>query len=290
MKTNRFKLLLLGILAAGATACGDSEIMTYNEELDAVRFTGAGNGSYEPTSTAFSSTDRCSYFNYSFLENLTAESVEYEIPLFLIGKPSEVERTVNYTIDTEKTTAPEGSYEILSASIPAGATTGAVKFRLYNAEELGSTTYKVRLHLEASDQLLLGPEQYLTSELSWNSTIPVPTNKQIIMSYNMLIESSLSFSSNSPSCISGNGLEAIYAATGWDDWDDPTKHTVHNGSATYGYYKYLPRYPVIYTGELYKAYALLIADYLKEYEKENGEPLLHDSGSLIGEPVTARTY
>lgn len=290
MKTNRFKLLLLGILAAGATACGDSEIMTYNEELDAVRFTGAGNGSYEPTSTAFSSTDRCSYFSYSFLENLTAESVEYEIPLFLIGKPSEVERTVNYTIDTEKTTAPEGSYEILSATIPAGATTGAVKFRLYNAEELGSTTYTVRLHLEASDQLLLGPEQYLTSELSWNSTIPVPTHKQIIMSYNMLIESSLSFSSNSPSCISGNGLKAIYAATGWDDWDDPTKHAVHNGSATYGYYKYLPRYSAIYTGNAYMAYAKSIADYLEEYREENGEPLLHDSGSLSGQPVTARTY
>ena len=74
------------------------------------------------------------------------------------------------------------------------------------------------------------------------------------------------------------------------DWDDPTKHTIHNGSETYGYYKYLPRYQAIYTGDAYKAYAKVVADYLEQYREEHGEALLHDSGSLQGEPVTARTY
>ena len=288
MKTNRYKLLLLGMLAAGITACGDAEIMTYDAQYDAVRFTGAS--PQDTLNMAFSSTDRCSYMNYSFIETPFAESTEYAIPVFLIGKPAASDRTVAYRIDPEKTTAPEGSYEILSASIPAGKSMGAIKVRLLNAEELSSTTYTLRFQLQESEELRLGPCPHLTSELSWNNSIPAPTNTNIIRSYNMLIAGQASFVSTSPSCISSNALKAIYAATGWDDWDDPTKHTIHNGSETYGYYKYLPRYQAIYTGDAYKAYTKVVADYLEQYREEHGEALLHDSGSLQGEPVTARTY
>ena len=167
---------------------------------------------------------------------------------------------------------------------------GAIKVRLHNAEELSSTTYTLRFQLQESEELRLGPSPYLNSELSWNNSIPAPTNSNIIRSYNLLIAGQASNVSTSPSCISSNALKAIYAATGWDDWDDPTKHTIHNGSDTYGYYKYLPRYTAIYNGDAYKAYAKVIADYLEQYKTEHGEELLHDSGSLQGEPVTARTY
>lgn len=105
MKTNRYKLLLLGMLAAGITACGDAEIMTYDAQYDAVRFTGAS--PQDTLNMAFSSTDRCSYMNYSFIETPFAESTEYAIPVFLIGKPAASDRTVAYRIDPEKTTAPE---------------------------------------------------------------------------------------------------------------------------------------------------------------------------------------
>ena len=99
MKTNRYKLLLLGMLAAGITACGDAEIMTYDAQYDAVRFTGAS--PQDTLNMAFSSTDRCSYMNYSFIETPFAESTEYAIPVFLIGKPAASDRTVAYRIDPE---------------------------------------------------------------------------------------------------------------------------------------------------------------------------------------------
>lgn len=289
MKTNRYKLLLLGLLATGFSACGDAEIMTYDTTYDAVRFTGV-NGRDDLMASAFSATDSCSFFSYSFIDNTFAESSDYEIPLFLIGKPADTDRPVGYRVVPEKTTAPEGSYEILSASIPAGKSMGAVKIRVFNGEALASTTYTLRIQLQATDQLRLGPAAYITSELSWNNSIPAPTNTNIIRSYNMLIAGQSNFVSTSPSCISGNALKAIYAATGWDDWDDATKHQINNASDTYGYYKYLPRYQAIYTGDAYKAYAKMVADYLEQYKAEHGEALLHDSGSLQGEPVTARTY
>lgn len=288
MKTNRYKLLLLGMLAAGITACGDAEIMTYDVQYDAVRTTGAS--PKDSQYAAYNGSDSCAYFSFSFIEDTFAESAEYDIPIYLIGKPADIDRKVNYTIIAEKTTAPEGTYEIVSAVIPAGKSDGVIKIRLYNADELASVTYTVRIRLQATDQLRLGPDKYLTSQLSWNNSIPAPTNSNIIRSYNMLIAGQSNFISTSPSCISGNALKAIYAATGWDDWDDPTKHQIHNGSDTYGYYKYLPRYTAIYTGDAYKAYAKVIADYLEQYKTEHGEELLHDSGSLQGEPVTARTY
>lgn len=288
MKTNRYKLLLLGMLAAGITACGDAEIMTYDAQYDAVRFTGVS--PQDTLRTTYSTNNQCSFISYSFIENAFAESIDYDIPVFLIGKPAATDRTVAYRIDPEKTTAPEGSYDILSASIPAGKSMGAIKVRLHNAEELSSTTYTLRFQLQESEELRLGPSPYLNSELSWNNSIPAPTNSNIIRSYNLLIAGQASNVSTSPSCISSNALKAIYAATGWDDWDDPTKHTIHNGSDTYGYYKYLPRYTAIYNGDAYKAYAKVVADYLEQYKEEHGEALLHDSGSLLGEPVTARTY
>lgn len=288
MKTYRYKLLLLGMIAAGFSACTENKIMTYDTTYDAIRFTGVS--PQDTMATTYTLADSCSFMSYSFLEDIAAESIDYEIPVFLIGKPADTDRAVNYRIIADKTTAPEGSYEIVSASVPAGESMGSVTVRLFNVEELSTTTYTLRVQLQESDQLRLGPIAYTTSQLSWNNSIPVPTNTNIIRSYNMLIAGQANFISTSPSCISGSALKAIYAATGWDDWDDPTKHQIHNGSDTYGYYKYLPRYTAIYTGDAYKAYARVIADYLAQYEQENGEPLLHDSGSLQGEPVTARTY
>ena len=288
MKTNSYLLFLLGLLAAGATACGDAEIMTYDAAYDAVRFTGIS--SADTLRMTFSTADSCSFLSYSFIDDPFAQSGECEIPIFVIGKPADTERPVNYRVVAENTTAPDGTYEILSASIPAGQSMGTIKIRLFNTEELASTTYTLRLRLQESEQLRLGPVAYITSELSWNNSIPVPTNTNIIRSYNMLIAGQTNFISTSPACISGSALKAIYAATGWDDWDDPTKHAVHNASASYGYYKYLPRYNAIYMGDDYKAYAKIVGDYLEQYREEHGEALLHDSGSLIGTPVNARTY
>jgi hypothetical protein len=111
------------------------------------------------------------------------------------------------------------------------------------------------------------------------------------MSYNMLINSSLSFSSNSNKNYSTSAHLAIVDALGWDDWGDAEVHGTQANTAAYdNFYNYLPRYTWIYTGDLYKAYAKKLDDYLKAYEAEHGAPLLHDGGNLNGQPVQARQY
>lgn len=282
-------LPILSAVLLLASACGNEQIMTYDAQYDAVRFTGISDS--DPDYSAYSSNDNCAFYNYSFIDTPSADYYDFEIPVYLVGKAANRERKVNCTIDAEKTSAPKDSYEVLTASVPAGEVTGAIKIRIYNAEELSESAYTVRLHLTDSEELRTGPSNYLNGELSWHNSIPLPTNANHIRSYNMLIAGLSNFTSTSPTVLSPNGMKAIYGATGWDDWDDPSKHQIHNGSASYGYYKYLPRYTAIYTGELYKAYAKMVADYLEQYKADHdGNALLHDAGSLQGKPVQARTY
>jgi hypothetical protein len=107
----------------------------------------------------------------------------------------------------------------------------------------------------------------------------------------MLINSSLSFSSNSNKNYSTSAHLAIVDALGWDDWGNAEVHGTQANTAAYdNFYNYLPRYTWIYTGDLYKAYAKKLDDYLKAYEAEHGAPLLHDGGNLNGQPVQARQY
>ena len=105
----------------------------------------------------------------------------------------------------------------------------------------------------------------------------------------MLIAGEASFISTSLNSYSTSAHLAIVDALGWDDWGDATVHGSQANPVTMdNAYNYLPRYTWIYTGDLYKAYAKKLDDYLKAYEAEHGTPLLHDGGKLIGQPVQAR--
>jgi hypothetical protein len=287
MKNNitRYGLSLLMLL--GTIACSSDDIDTYDAGYNAIRFVGFTTDADEKGYYATNST----YYSYSFSDTPLAESYDYDIPLYVIGKTADVDREVNYQIDKEASTAPEGSYEILSASVPAHEQIGTLRVRIANADELADKSYTLVIKLVANEDFRASDEMpYLTTQLSWNNSLPLPTHANLIRTYNMLIAGMSSFVSTSAACLSTNALKAIVAATGWNDWDDATKHTINNASTTYKYYKYLPRYTAIYVGDAYKAYALILRDYLAAYEQEHGTPLLHDSGSLIGQPVTARTY
>ena len=82
---------------------------------------------------------------------------------------------------------------------------------------------------------------------------------------------------------------AIVEALGWNDWGNAEIHGTQANPANYdNYYDYLPNFNYIYSNEHYKIYAKKLDAYLKEYEAEHGEPLLHDGGGLVGQPVQAR--
>lgn len=285
---------IIGVaLATCLVSCEKDDIDTYNTEYNAVRFASSevlpderNNGG-----DGYSAEDNCLYVNYSFLNDPLAESHDCEMILTLIGKPGHTDYKVAYAIDKERTTAPEGSYEIVESFVPANELYGHILVNVKNSEVLQDATYELYLNLVSSEELAAGPKEYITARLSWNNQIEEPTNPYHIRTYNMMIKSSAVFTSTSKNYYSPNALKAIVAALGWNDWDDYSVHgSKYNNSTTYKSYKYLPRYNMIYSDSSYKGYAAKLVDYLKEYERENGTPLLHDAGLYKGEPIEGRTY
>ncbi|PTL33903.1 DUF4843 domain-containing protein [Prevotella sp. oral taxon 376] len=284
------KILFYIPFVALILSCSKDEINTYNESKDAVRFaaniqirsheTDSVNGSYM-------SVDSLLECNFSFIEYPDSESFTYDIPLTLIGKIADHDRIVKYKVESKSNAA---DYEIKEALIPAKKYTGHIRVILKNTTELNDTTYQLFIQLLSSADLKVGPSNYSKAKLTWNNQIPYPPHNNLRRSYNMLVYSTLNFVSTSAAIVSPNALRAIVAATGWNDWDNTDIHGNRANGPAYGYYKYLPQYRWIYTGNSYKGYAAKLGDYLMKYKKEHGSPLLHDAGSYKGQPIQARTY
>ena len=288
---NIYSILVVGIMLL-FSACSKDDIDTYQEDKASVRFlsTSLCKAEAELGGNAYSATDQAVFVNYSFLENQMASYEEYDIPVALIGKPSKVDRKIGYSI-LESSTAPESTYEVMDAIIPADSIYGYIRVKLYNLSELSEKTYGLDIKIEDNEQLAAGPKAYLTAHLSWNNQIPEPPHNNLVRSYNLLIKGMAAPTSTSKACYSPNAMKAIVAALGWDDWDDVSVHgSQANVSAAYKHYKYLPNYAWIFIDNSYLGYQAKLNDWLKEYKEKTGSPLLHDAGSLIGKPVEARNY
>ena len=287
-----FQSMMLTAMAFTAVSCSTDEIDTFMVEENAIRFPGVTGGANGDTYYGgYSSAERAYYGSYSFIENPTADWTEYLIPLNVIGTVSEKDRTVNVQVVAEGTTAPQDAYEIVDAVIPAGEREGFIRINIANTAELLETSYQLKLTLQESADFKLGPKEYLNAILMWNNILPAPTNNNLKRSYNMLIAGEANFISTSLNSYSTSAHLAIVDALGWDDWGDATVHGSQANPVTMdNAYNYLPRYTWIYLGDLYKAYAKKLDNYLKAYEAEHGTPLLHDGGKLIGQPVQARKF
>lgn len=289
----KIRYIMMTALAICLGSCEKDDIDTYDEECNAIRFASSYVLGAESRigGSGYSTADQCLYVSYSFLNDPLAESHDCELALTLIGKPGNTDYKVSYAIDAERSTAPEGSYEIVESLVPANESYGRILVKVKNTEELQEETYELYVKLMPSEALAVGPKEYLTAKLSWNNQIEEPTNANHIRTYNMLIKSPLNFVATSKSYYSPNALKAIVAALGWDDWDDYSVHgSKYNNPTTYKSYKYLPRYTWIYSDNSYKGYAAKLRDYLNKYEQEHGTPLLHDAGTYKGEPIEARSY
>lgn len=242
-----YSILALGIILI-FSACSKDDIDTYQESKASVRFLSTSLCRAEANlgGNAYSSVDQAVFVNYSFLDNPMATYEEYDIPVALIGKPANEDRKVSYSLE-EASTAPEGSYEIIDAVIPADSIYGYIRVKLYNLDALSDQTYELDFKIEGNEQLAAGPKGYLNAHLSWNNQIPEPPHNNLVRSYNLLVKGMASMVSTSKACYSPNAMKAIVAATGWNDWDDVSVHgTQANVSAAYKNYKYLPNYAWIY--------------------------------------------
>ena len=288
--------MLLASAAFLFASCEEIEIPTYGvenleelgvsiENANAVRFPGVL--STDSGYTNYSAAEDLYFCTYSFLENPLDESTEYVIPVITIGNTSDVNRAVNVTVDAELTTAPAGSYEIVESVIPAGKGEGYIRIKIANTPELLTTNYELVLKLQPSADFKVGPADYLTAKLMWNNILPAPTVTNYKRTYNMMIAGETNFIATNLNCYSTAAHLAIVAALGWDNWGDKSVHgSLYNSDG----YNYLPKYTIIYNGDKYKAYVKILEEYLAKYEAENGAPLLHDGGKLVGTPVQARKY
>lgn len=296
MKNFIYKSMALAAAAFIVVGCEKSDIPTYMEgdmngleNANAIRFPGvSGSDTYY---SGYSGADDIWYGSYSFIQNPMDESAEFKFPVNIIGLLSDADRKVNFIVDEENTTAPAGSYELLDAVVPAGKSEGYIRVKISNAAELATMSYELTLKLQSSADFMLGPEQYITAKLIWNNILPAPTNSNLKRSYNMLIAGETNFVSTSLNSYSTSAHLAIVDALGWDDWGSVEAHgSQANPASMDNCYNYLPRYTWIYVGDLYKAYAKILEEYLADYAATNGSPLLHDGGKLVGQPVEARKF
>lgn len=280
--------LVMGLLI-GFSSCETDDIGYYKEGYDAVRF--PATTLYGLERAGYNSESQLFLASFSFIDSPFVSDTIYRLPVILIGNKSNVDRSISYRIDEEKSNAPADAYKILEAVIPADTTVGYIHVQLMNRQELNDTTYQLYLTLEGTNELSKGPKEYITAMLSWNNAIPMPTNTNFIRTYNMLIQSSLNFVATSTANYSPNALKAIVAALGWNDWDDINVHGNKYNAPSVGSYKYLPRYTWIYSDNSYKSYALKLKDYLNAYNAVHPDaPLKHDAGGLKGQLIEARSY
>jgi|WetSurMetagenome_2_1015567.scaffolds.fasta_scaffold00696_10 hypothetical protein len=289
MKKKLINAGLMIVIAVIAISCQKDDINSFNDSYDAVRFPSnylnlSETNGYDINYDIFRAS-------YSFIADPFDSCKVYDLPVMLIGKKKSANRTIAYTIDNNKSNAPADSYEIMEAIIPSDSLSGYIRIKLRNLEILQDSTYELYINLKTSDSLAVGPYAYTHAVLQWNNEIPAPSSSQHIRTYNMLINSSISFVSTSLANYSPNALKAIVTALGWDDWDSYAIHSAKYNSAVYGSYKYLPRYSVIYGDGSYKSYALKFAAYIKAYnESHPNSPLTHDAGALKGQLIEARSY
>lgn len=269
------------------TACERSDIGTFKDEMTSVRFAYLRSETDTVKGADYSAPDSTLKIAVSFLDYPGRTELIYRIPLVVVGTPADRERNIGYEV---LPSSQAEDYEIIGASIPANSHVGAISVRLKKTDKLNDSTYTLNLRLTAEGALPTGPDRFVRAQLMWNNLIPAPPQRNLRVTYNMLVKSPLNFASSSTTCYSPNAMHAIVEALQWNDWDDAEKHGNKANGKSYGSYKYLPQFRWIYADSSYKGYAATLKDYLADYEKTHGQPLRHDAGKLKGQPVEARSY
>lgn len=279
-------------------SCEKDEISTF-QGLDGVRFPAYNENDHnsdvllsDTEPKGYNSDSDLFFASKSFMDDPLAEEAVYDVPVMLIGKPTDYDRKIPFEIDTEKSNVSSDYYEIIEAVIPANQYQGYIRFKLKNSEEFEEyITYTLYLKLISSDEFSTKTTKYLKASLSWNKLPVPPQNARLIRTYNMMIAGASNFISTSLNYYSPRALQTIVEATGWNDWDDYDIHGVQYNSEAFQSYKFLPRYDFIYTDKSYMGYAEQVGKYIEKYNNEHPDkPLIHDAGLLVGQKIEARKY
>lgn len=277
------------LFMASLSACTQVEPAIFDSKYDSARFPHRRENA--PEADGYDVERRLFLSSFSFIDVNMPQEHTVSIPLVLSGKPSPKERMVNVEAVAGASSAPEGSYKILSAVIFPDTTVGEVKIQLFNLPELKKTSYTLSLRIKDSGDLKAGPDEDITALLTWNATIPIPTVPALIITYNMLIDSPVEYNSTDDAYISTQALEIIAECFKWYDLDDEKKWGQKANSLALGKYKYLLNSHWVGAGGAQRIYAKQLAAFIKEYNDSHPDaPLVHNSGADKGKPIRARVY
>jgi len=266
----KYKIILgLFALMFVFNACNKDEIDMYDAKDTAINFPDSrdqfNNATYDTKTQTFLQ-------NFSFLDSIGNDYATITIPVKIVGDIASYDREVTYNINSEKTTATNADYEILSSVVPADSIYGRIQVKVKYDTSLQNTEKVLFLELTASKDLKRGTNEYNSCQFTWSDKLLMPTSTSSAISYNMLIESPNSWSSRSFSCYSPNAHKLIMIVL-------ETNHIP----------TYTERPFLIYPNR--GAWAAKINQYLEKWDEEHPDkPWIHDAGNLKGEKIYARGY
>ncbi|ALJ06495.1 hypothetical protein APS56_15730 [Pseudalgibacter alginicilyticus] len=188
---------------------------------------------------------------YSFIQEVADEYI-LEVPVAIIGSTADYDRYFEVEVlDDEETTATTDLYEIIEGKVPAGEYTGNLYVKLKKDPVLDDTSVSLHLSSIASDDFTIGNTDTNTTKIIW-------TNKIVIPAWTYFRY----FFTRYPSSAA---YRVFLATTGLTTFSITDYQEVGAVGA--------------------QALGQAFGDYLRQYEIDNGTPLLHDDGDNVGQEI-----
>ncbi|WP_010133980.1 DUF4843 domain-containing protein [Ochrovirga pacifica] len=194
---------------------------------------------------------------YSFLGNETGEYLQ-EVQVQVIGQAAEIDRYFRVVpVLGDETTADESLYEIVEGVVKANEYSGVLKVKLRNATTLANQTVSLQLQLEDSDDFSAGVVETNKFTLSWTDQIVVPAWTYIRFFFTPVASTA--------------AYRVFVTSTGLMEFGRTEYIQVGSAGAV--------------------ALGTKFGDYIKQWNLDHPDnPLLHDDGSLAGQPIVPRYY
>lgn len=219
--------------------CEEQDVVSFDTDLHAVNF------------ELQEGKDAPDLYEFSFTTHLGENEAEAEIGVFITGMPADYDREVKAEVVEESSTASPENYELLGGIVKAGEVSGKYRIRVKNRTELQTKYDTVTLRLVPTADFEVGNIENSQVTFRWSDQVIKPDCWAIISLMVMPV-------------FSPNAMKALMAATG--------KTEFYYGQIVDGE----ARYDMDIVNGTYK---LMLQLYLEQYEKEHGEPLLHDDPS-----------
>ncbi len=142
-KTIKLWIYILPLIATNISSCDHEEIPVY-EDVDRIYFR------YADETSSPENEDNTT-INMGYDIPLKDDST-ISVPIKLMGRISNIDRTVNVELMKDESTAIEGEdIEIISANLPANSIYGEVKMKIYRTTNIDAETRLARIRLISNE-------------------------------------------------------------------------------------------------------------------------------------------